>query len=53
MEKSMRQVYVDIIMEGDEDNETELEFLETLTLAELKAVADSHVNEYEESDEEL
>jgi len=46
MEKSMRQAYVDIIMEGDEDNETELEFLETLTLAELKALS-------EESDEEL
>jgi hypothetical protein len=50
MEKSMRQVYVDIIMEGDEDNETELEFLETLTLAELKALSESMS---EESDEEL
>jgi hypothetical protein len=37
-------------MEDDEENETELEFIETLTLAELKALSESKT---EESDEEL
>ena len=37
--KSLRQQYVDIIMAGDEDNEEEQEFLESLTLKELEALA--------------
>lgn len=37
--KSLRQQYVDIIMDGDEDNELELEFLEALTLKELEELA--------------
>jgi len=48
MEKSLRQQYVDIIMAGDEDNEDEMEFLETLTLAELKALAESQSEEPDE-----
>ena len=48
MEKSLRQQYVDIIMAGDEDNEDEMEFLETLTLAELKVLAESQSEEPDE-----
>ena len=42
MEKiSLRQQYVTLIMCGDEDNEQELEFLESLTLKELEELAKS------------
>jgi|WetSurMetagenome_2_1015567.scaffolds.fasta_scaffold48891_2 hypothetical protein len=47
--KSLRQQYVDIIMDGDEDNEQELEFLESLTLKELEELAKNST----EPDEDL
>jgi hypothetical protein len=39
--KSPRQTLIDIIMEGDEDNELQLEFLQGLTLEELADLADN------------
>jgi hypothetical protein len=38
---SPRQTLIDIIMKSDEDNEQELEFLESLTLKELADLADN------------
>lgn len=37
--KSRRQQCIDIIMAGDEDNEQEMEFLQSLTLNELEDLA--------------
>lgn len=46
--KSPRQTLIDIIMEGDEDNELQLEFLQGLTLEELADLADNVDNTEEE-----
>lgn len=46
--KSPRQTLIDIIMKGDEDNETQLEFLESLSLEELSELADNAENPDEE-----
>ena len=37
--KSLRQYYIDIIMKDDEDNELQLEFLQTLTLKDLEKMS--------------
>jgi hypothetical protein len=37
--KSQRQHYIDIIMKDDEDNELQLEFLQSLTLKDLEEMS--------------
>ena len=45
--KSPRQECIDIIMRGDETNEDQLEFLQSLTLKELQELVDN-INEPDE-----
>ena len=50
--KSQRQQYIDIIMYGDENNEQQLEFLESLTLKELESMA-NEITDPDEDDNDL